>query len=74
MNVSYRIHDETQEIYVQDEDDLKILFENIETELRARHAEVDQNPDVLVIIATGLLNALADNQDEIVLGELSGSD
>ena len=46
------------------------FFEEIETELRIRHPEIQKNPAFLVLLADGLLNSLAEDKTEIGLGEL----
>ena len=70
MHVIYRVNGNEQTIEVEVADDLKMLLEQIEVELRLRHTEMNKDAAMLVRVADGLLNALADDQGDIDLGEL----
>lgn len=70
MRVTYTINTETHSFETQQEEDLRELAQEIETHIREQHAQLAQQPELPTAIADGVLDSLADNSDEIVLGEL----
>lgn len=72
MKIFYRIAAETFQLVVDEADDLSIYVQEILTALHDQHPELPKGPQLQVVVIEGLLDALADQQDEIELGDLGG--
>lgn len=69
MEVTYTVNGQPFSLQL-DSDDLRELLINVDRQVREKHEEVRENPDLIAVIADGLLNSLAADAEMITLGEL----
>lgn len=72
MNVSYTIQGEPHTLQAEG-DGLPELMSDITGQLGQRHEVLAANPELLNLIADGLLNSLADDSDAVDIGELANA-
>lgn len=71
MRITYSVNEEQHDLDVAEEEDLAVMAQQIEAQLRAKHPELQARPDLPVKVADGLLNSLADDGEEVVLGDIT---
>ena len=72
MRVSYSVNGKPFGFEAQEEDDLRTLSVEITERVQAQHAELEANTYLPILITNGLLDSLADDAEEVALGELTG--
>jgi hypothetical protein len=70
MLVTYHFAEERHTLETREEEDLRDLMTEIVQELCVRHPELRGGPRLTVAVADGLLDSLAEDCEEIALGEL----
>lgn len=73
MRVIYSLRSEPHSMETDEHEDLRQLVRQIEQQLRAWHEELQHDEALLVVITDALLNNLADDAEEITLGELGAT-
>lgn len=70
MKINYTLNGEQHELETVCEDDLREMAQDVEARLREQHPELQNDPNLPIRVADGLLNSLCLDAEEIELPEL----
>lgn len=70
MHVLFSICGDSQSLWIDECHDLAKAFREIHDRLIAEHVELNGSPDLPMRVVDEMLNALADDRDQVILGEL----
>jgi len=73
MLIKYTLSSQAHEFDISDSDDLAVLCSETEDRLRSDHPEFADEEYLTQRVADALLNGLADDKQEVDLGDLSRS-
>ena len=71
MQVTYMLSGALYTLELETGDDLQEILSGTDRALRSQHPELANAPNLLVTVTDGILNGLADDSNEIFLGELA---
>ncbi len=70
MKITYLLNGEQNELETSCEDDLREMAQDVEARLRQQHPELQDDPNLPIRVADGLLNSLCLDAEQVELPEL----
>lgn len=71
MHIGYTINGEPFAFEAEEEDDLRALAAEVAERIQSQHPDFPPSGLLSVLIADGLLNSLAEDAEQVTLGELA---
>jgi len=71
MKVTYTADGQPYEFDIESDEDLREITREIERHLLLQHSDLQHDQGLPLVITDGVLNSIAEERSEIVLGDLS---